>query len=117
MVPCFFWFGVSIRLTRFPARLGLWLHPKQHLIPAAPVKTLLKVQTYSTGSVKIHFFISSNRNERNYNKNSYTDIKHYDNFEYWGVSFHPYRLSGCNFSFFIRFLQYLQKLYCFVDSM
>ena len=116
MVPCFFWFAVRIGLTCFPARLGLWFHLKQHLIPTTPAKTLLKVQTSSTRSVKIHFSISTNRNKRDGKKTSYTGIKHYDNFEYWGVLFHPYRVSGCTYCFFIRFLQYLQKHYCLVDS-
>lgn len=110
-------------LQAFSASLGLWFHLKRHLVPTTPAKTLLNMQTSSTRSVKIHFSVSTNRNKTDGSKNSYTNIKHYDNFEYWGISsimiilnIGEFCFSGCIYCFFIKVLQYLQKHYCLVDS-
>lgn len=76
MVPCSFWFGLRNQAPMLSSQAGTVVSPETTI----PAKTLLKVQTSCTGSVKIRFSISTNRNKRDGNKNSYTDIKCYDNF-------------------------------------
>lgn len=93
---------MRIRLKCFPARLGLWIHMNQDLIPNTSAKSLLKMQTSSTGSEKKpHFSISTTGIKEIIKKSSYKYIKHEHNVEYWGVLCHPYyRLSGFTHCFF-----------------